>query len=399
MLTTFPAALAATLSVVLVGPTFPGFGTLPDRGEAPAPVVEAAERADIAPETGGQVFFNDPTGPRPRQYALVRRLDGEIDAAKADSTVRLAAYSLAMPSTARALVRAHRRGADVQVVVDGHSRHWGAVRMLREELGGRTGEASFLKTCRRSCRGTRGVQHSKFLTVSDSERGEGVVLVGSLNLTDYSSERQWNDLYRVEDTAVHDQLVTTFDAMVRDRRQGRLMLPRTPTGFATDVSPYPGVKPAQYPLVKRLRSVRCRDAAVTAGHRGRSVVRIVMHAWNGDRGIVLARQVARLDRKGCDVRVLYGKGTGRVVKRIFERSGIAARDSGVRTGRRVHHKVMLVSGAVGGHPDAHYVWTGSHNWSDRSLRNDEIMLRVGGRELTDAYLANFRRIWRTTLAR
>jgi hypothetical protein len=145
--------------------------------------------------------------------------------------------------------------------------------------------------------------------------------------------------------------------MVRDRRQSRLMLPRTPTGFATDVSPYPGLKGARDPLVKRLRSVRCRDAAVTAGHRGRSVVRIVMHAWNGDRGIVLARQVARLDRKGCDVRVLYGKGTGRVVKRIFERSGIPARDSGVRTGRRVHHKVMLVSGAVGGHPDAHYVWT------------------------------------------
>ena len=58
-----------------------------------------------------------------------------------------------------------------------------------------------------------------------------------------------------------------------------------------------------------------------------------MHAWNGDRGIALARQVVRLDRQGCDVRVLYGKGTGRVVKRLFEERE-PARDSGMRGGRR-----------------------------------------------------------------
>jgi phosphatidylserine/phosphatidylglycerophosphate/cardiolipin synthase-like enzyme len=44
--------------------------------------------------------------------------------------------------------------------------------------------------------------------------------------------------------------------------------------------------------------------------------------------------------------------------------------------------------------DANYVWTGSHNWSDRSLRNDEIMFRVAGRHLVQDYLANFRQMWR-----
>jgi phosphatidylserine/phosphatidylglycerophosphate/cardiolipin synthase-like enzyme len=139
---------------------------------------------------------------------------------------------------------------------------------------------------------------------------------------------------------------------------------------------------------------------VTAGRRGRTVVRIAMHAWNGERGIDLARQVVRLGRKGCDVRVLYGKGTGRVVKRLLEESPrVRARDSGLRTGRRVHQKVLLVSGRYGRRTDANFVWTGSHNWSDASLRNDELLLRVGGRDLVDAYLANFGRIWRTTLGR
>lgn len=393
-------AVAGSLALLLAGPAYPGFGTLPERTPAPPAVTSAVATADIAPETGGQVHFNDPTGRPARQFALVRRIDDAIGSARPGATVRLAAYSLAMPSTARALVEAHREGAAVQVVVDGHTRRWGAVRTLVRELGTATGADSFVKLCRRSCRGHRGVQHIKFVSVSDSSRGPGLVLVGSLNLTRYSSKRQWNDLYSVTDTAVHDQLATVFGQLVEDRPRGRLSLPRTRAGFATDVSPHPRAAGRRDPLVQRLRAVRCRGAAVTAGRGGRTVVRIAMHAWNGDRGIDLARHVVRLGRQGCDVRVLYGKGTGRVVKRMLrETPHVRARDSGARTGRRVHHKMMLVSGAHGGRPDANYVWTGSHNWSDASLRNDELMLRVGGRDLVDAYLANFRRIWRTTLAR
>jgi phosphatidylserine/phosphatidylglycerophosphate/cardiolipin synthase-like enzyme len=39
------------------------------------------------------------------------------------------------------------------------------------------------------------------------------------------------------------------------------------------------------------------------------------------------------------------------------------------------------------------VWTGSHNFSDRSLRNDEVTLRVAGARQVAAYRANFGRIW------
>jgi len=93
------------------------------------------------------------------------------------------------------------------------------------------------------------------------------------------------------------------------------------------------------------------------------------------------------------VKVLYGVGMGRVVANVLRDAGVPIRDSNTG-GRRVHHKVMVLSGVLGQQTDANYVWTGSHNWSDRSLRNDEIMFRISGRHLVQEYLANFRTIWR-----
>ena len=377
---------------MLLGTVFPGFGTLPQQAPVPPDVAAVVAEADIAPETGGRVDFNNPYGSHRQQYALVRRINRAIGQAEPGATVRLAAYSLAMPTTTRALVDAHRRGVQVRVVVDDHSAHWGSVRVLREELGSSVGADSFVKVCQMSCRGGRGNQHAKFVTVSSSERGDGVLLVGSVNLTGYNAERQWNDLYTVADTELHDQFAEAFDLMAADRRQARLTLPETDSGFETDLSPYPGISARKDPLLHRLRTVRCRGVALTAGRDGRTVVRILMHAWNGDRGIALAHRVARLERRGCDVKVLYGVGTGRQVKRILERADVPARDS-LHDRRRVHQKAMVLSGRIGKRTDANYVWTGSHNWSDRSLRNDEVMLRVGGRDLVQDYLRQFNRIW------
>lgn len=387
------AAAALAGPAMLLGTVFPGFGALSPREPVPPAVAAAVADADIAPETGGRVHFNDPTGSHRQQYSLVRRINHAIDAALPGATVRLAAYSLAMPSTTEALVAAHRRGVDVRVVVDDHSAHWGAVRVLDEELGRDITADSFVKVCRMSCRGGRGNQHAKFLTVSRSAQGTGVVLVGSVNLTGFNATRQWNDLYSVADPGAHRQLAEAFDLMADDRPQARLALPTTEDGFATDLSPYPDISARKDPLLHRLREVRCSGTALTAGRHGHTVVRILMHAWNGDRGVALARGVARLQRSGCDVKVLYGVGMGRQVKRILEEADVPARDS-LHDRRRVHQKVMVLSGRIGGRTDANYVWTGSHNWSDRSLRNDELMLRVAGRELVADYLANFRHIWR-----
>lgn len=380
-----------------IGPVYPGFGILGEQDSVPPAVERAVDRAGLPEDTGGRVAFNSPVGTPRQQYALVRRLDDAIASAGSGATVRMAAYSFAMPSTAEALAMAYVNGAHVQLVVDDHSAPWAPVRTLRKLLGTDTSADSFVRICRLSCRGGRGNQHAKFLTVSsgrdtdDTRDTDDLVMVGSMNLTGYSARRQWNDLYWVSDPALHSEFVEVFALMAQDRPQGYLRLPETRSGFSTDVSPSPDAA-ATDPIRARLRDIRCRGAAPGHGNSGRTVVRISMHAWNGGRGIALAEQVAGLGRAGCDVRVLYGSGMGRVVAHTLRRAGVPVRDS-AHEGRRVHHKVMVLSGAYGGHRDAELVWTGSHNWSDRSLVNDEIMLRIGSRPVVRSYLANFRRIW------
>ena len=124
----------------------------------------------VGTDSPGVARFNDPTGTERRQYALVRAVDRAVDRAPGGSTVRIAAYSFAMPSTARALRRAHHRGVRVQLVVDDRSARWGSVRVLARELGTSTRRHSFVRVCDRSCRGTTGNQHAKFVTISRTGR-------------------------------------------------------------------------------------------------------------------------------------------------------------------------------------------------------------------------------------
>jgi phosphatidylserine/phosphatidylglycerophosphate/cardiolipin synthase-like enzyme len=397
MLAWFVAAVGAP---VLLVASLPVSGQPPE-GPRPTAVHAAWVQAQPAPTSPGRAFFNDPLGSRRQQYALIRHINAAIDGADRSAVVRLAAFSFAMPSTAQALLRAHRRGAGVRVVVDDRSARWGSVRNLRRHLGVNRHHHSFIRVCRQSCRGDSGNQHAKFVTISHSGRRDHLVMVGSMNFTAFAAARQWQDLYAVAgNAALHDGLVRVFRQMARDRPQIRLRLPAPGAGFRTEVAPldvgpgtHPATGPAADPVDRRLAAVHCRGAARGTGARGRTVLRISMHAWNGDRGVRLARTVARLGRAGCDVRVLGGVGVGRHVAGILRRAAVGYR-AGDRDGLATHQKLMVVSGYYRRSTRASYVWTGSHNWSDRSLRNDEVTLRVAGARHVAAYRANFDRIWR-----
>ncbi len=390
----WPAA-ALSGSALLLGLFYPGWGGAP--GGPPGGLAHevssaAAGRITAPPATtpAGSVAFNDPAGPPEQQYALIRRVDEAVAGAWPGSTIRVAEYSFAMPRTSDALVSAYRRGVHVQVVVDEHSAPWRSVRRLSAVLGTDTTRASFVKVCQASCRGGRGNQHAKFVTFSGTGTGVDVLMVGSVNFTNFNARLQWNDLYTVRrDPLLYAQFNRLFGLMVEDRPQPRLRLPGAGGGFATEVSPMPD---GGDPVVRRLRRVGCTGTAPGAGRDGRTLLRVAMHAWNGERGVRLAREVARLERAGCDVRVLYGVGLGARVAAVLRAADVPMRDS-ARDGRRVHEKVMFLSGVLGDDRRANYVWTGSHNWSDRSLHNDEVILRVPGRRVVASYLRNFERMW------
>ncbi|CAN5553289.1 hypothetical protein BH10ACT10_BH10ACT10_09520 [soil metagenome] len=375
-----PARLAAVL-----------VGTLLLGGVAPA----VADVSSAPPTSPGVARFNDPTGSVAEQYALVRRVDRAVDRTPRGATIRLAAYSFAMPSTSRALLRAHRRGVRVQVVVDDRSAAWGSVRRLSAVLGTSARRHSFVRVCHRSCRGTTGNQHAKFVTISRSGRARGLVLVGSMNFTAYAAARQWQDLYVVRGRpGLFRDFRTVFRSMLRDRPQGTLSLGSAGDGLRLDLAPVHG----PYLNRRRLAEVRCRGATDGTGWKGRTVVRVSMHAWNGDRGVALARRLVDLRTRGCNVRVLAGIGFGRHVRSVLERAHVPMRRTASGSGF-THEKLLLVSGHYAGRRDAGFVWTGSHNWTDRSLHNDEVTLRVAGQRLVTAYQRNFKRIWDATGSR
>jgi len=353
----------------------------------------AAAPPTPAVESAGHPVFNDPLGTHRQQYALIRSVDSRIDHTPRGATIRLAAFSFAMPSTSRALLRAHRRGVVVKMVVDQRSARWGSVQRLRSVLGTDVSRRSFVRVCHESCRGTAGKQHAKFVTISRTEHTRRVVLVGSMNFTELAAAGQWQDLYAVsDDEPLFASMRTLFRAMVRDTPQPSLALTRAGPGFRLSTSP---VDPSAVdPLVSRLRKVHC-DAATGTGRRGHTVLAVSMHAWNGPRGVDLARRVAALSEDGCRVRVIAGVGFGRRVTSILERSAVRYLATGGTAGA-THEKLMVLSGHFGRDRSASLVWTGSHNWTGRSLRNDEVTLRLQGPRHVAAYLANVRRIWRAT---
>ena len=388
------AATAPVLALASVAADVPARAGEADGARQP---LHAAHRPPVRsstpPTSPGRALFNDPLGTERAQYGLIRHVDTKIDGAGPTSVVRLAAYSFAMPSTAQALLRAHRRGAAVKVVVDGHSARWGSVRNLRRQLGGNRHRRSFVVVCRHSCRGVAGNQHAKFVTISHTGRRDDVVLVGSMNFTAFAASRQWQDLYSVAGNhRLYRQFVRVFKQMTRDHPQRIHLLPPG-DGFGTEVAPIVG-RPVVDPVARRLGLVHCRGATGGTGLRGRTVLRVSMHAWNGDRGVRLARQVAGLARAGCNVKVVLGVGAGRQVASVLRHARVSFRRS--RDDRpATHQKLMLVSGHFGRARNADYAWTGSHNWTDRSLRNDEMTLRVSGARQVTAYRVDFGRIWRS----
>jgi hypothetical protein len=86
-----------------------------------------------------------------------------------------------------------------------------------------------------------------------------------------------------------------------------------------------------------------------AGHNGHTVVSISQHAWNGARGIYLAKKVASLEQTGCEVKVIYGVGIGAQVKSILAKAKVGL-SRGTHPGIRTHEKTLLVDGWYGDNP-------------------------------------------------
>jgi phosphatidylserine/phosphatidylglycerophosphate/cardiolipin synthase-like enzyme len=386
-------------------------------GASGGPGAEAGTASDVqraarkvgsyTPVTGA--IFNRPIGTKWQQYAIFRHINKSISSAPAGSTIRMAVYSFAQAGTANKLLKADKRGVNVQVLFNDHQ-EYGPERRLIRKLGTKTGRGSFAKFCSDSCRGVKGNMHQKVFLFSKAGSAENVVMVGSNNMTRNNAVNQWSDIYTVAgDPALYWTYAGVFDQMKQDRVQSHQFINARINSYGPEFYPNPSVVSQETdPIWQQLSQISCTGAAPGYGtpafnpdgtpvlnpdgtQANNTMIRLSHHAWNGDRGKWLARKVAELKRAGCDVRIVYGIGIGGAVKAILSNNGIPM--SSGTTGKHTHQKVLFMSGVFAGNPASQVVWNGSHNWSDGALKRDDTVLRVEGPQAFAQYNANFEDMW------
>jgi hypothetical protein len=364
--------------------------------------VPAAKRATgWTPSTGA--VFNRPIGTSLEQRAVLAHVNRAIDATPRGATIRFAVFSFADKPTASRLIDAHKRGVKVQLIFNGH-KAYKQERRLQRALGTNRNKRSFAYFCDRSCRGDRGQMHQKTFLFSRVGSAERVVMVGSNNMTRNNVINQWSDIYTVvDDPALYWTFDGMFEQLRADRPLARPFIDSSVNEYGPTFFPHPGSSQYDDPVYDALSSIECLGAAEGFGtETGNDAdadgvldrvtkVRIAQHAWNGMRGRYLVHKVADLHRSGCDVKVMLGVGAGRVVKHVLENQGVPT--SYGETNKKTHQKLMFVSGSVAGDPASTVVWTGSHNWSDKALKRDDVLLRIESDEAVRQYDANFEDLW------
>lgn len=240
--------------------------------------------------------------------------------------------------------------------------------------------------------------HSKIYLFSRAGHARDVVVTGSSNMTQNAVGVQWNDLFTVaDDRRIYDQYTRMYAKMVPDRRAtGPWVFTDGP--YTSTFYPFRTATARTDRTVRDLRSITCTGARGSTGIKGRSVLYVAMHAWYGPRGMYLAREVRRLYRRGCYVRILYSFLSRRIYHvltdgtrgRMVARRVLFSGPSGVTAEKYSHLKMYAASGHVGKDHRASVVWTGSNNFSDKGERSDEVTLRIASRRVLDAYVAQWR---------
>ena len=354
--------------------------------------------------------FNNPVSPQAAtRNALGKQVISAINLTPAGEKIQIAAYSFDRKDVADALVKAHRRGVRVQIVLNDN---WISpqTRRLRTELGGNPKYQNFLRLCHGSCRGGAGNLHMKVYAFTRSGSASDVVITGSANMTDRAVQLQWNDLVTLRNVpGLHDAFVKVFNQLKYDKavdprwvyyEQPGLTAQfyRTQSGEASTrtVSYSRTPTAAEDPVMNRLKAIDCAAQPGT-GINGKTAIRIMMYGWNGDRGVWIANEVAQLKKQGCDIKIITSVAGGQVIK-ILREAGIPVRsadykyiynEDGTSTVDFYSHlKGMAISGTYNG-VATRALWTGSENWSGMSFLNDELCIGLIGSTWQQGFFSRF----------
>ncbi len=356
------------------------------------PLAEPASAARYTPPAGVKV--NNPLAGRAQRRAILDHLVRTIDAVPIRGQIKIASWNIRSSAVVDALVRAHaNRKVGVRVVVDRlnanpSNPNRGVDRLQRElrvhsNKSRRPAQRSGVRRCRSACRGPAGIAHSKFFLFSKAGNARQVVINSSANATDLAASHQWNDAYTVRgQRKVYLAFRTVFGEMYRDRNVSQGFRTTRAGSLQALFYPHRGRHTRRDPVMQVLDRVRCQGARNTRS--GRTVIRIGMTAWHGERGKKLAWKVRRLKNDGCDVVIVYAV-AGNEVLRILRREGrrpvpmrqiVQDFDHDGVYDRYLHTKVLTIKGHLGRNRRATLTVNGSENWTPVALVSDEAILRL-----------------------
>ncbi|NUR50468.1 MAG: hypothetical protein HOV71_20265 [Hamadaea sp.] len=379
----------------------------------------APQGALAAPVTSA--VFNNPTGTAADKALLQNKIVELIGTAPAGSRIRMAMYYADDATIPNALIAAHQRGVNVQVIFDGRETAEALWPSLTAELGTSLSAASWALACPagRGCIGSRvlgsvdSINHNKFFLFSSTGGAANVVVQSSANLHNgRDGLGGWNNaLILVGNTAAYDYYSGYFDDLKGRVVNNNYYDTRTPLQAGNSkiffyprqeqsgTSPYQN--PAEDTIYTILSNVDCFGNSVVGTQDGthRTIIRVAMSIFSRD---YLAKKLWDLDAAGCYVEVVetYHPGSDLEVSAMKKLLAAAGSYHGPAVKYYcdtdsiwIHSKYFEIEGVYYDKPDRKIVWTGSHNWSTNSLRQaDEAILQLEDSTVFDAYTANFRAI-------
>ena len=388
-----------------------GLGALPGAtASAPSAAVKVAATTADAPVAARKLkrdHYNPPAGLRfnepynrggKKANNIRRHVLRSIDSTRRGDVIQMAAWNLRGRSWQQSTIRAYKRGVAVQIIMDRNN--WTrehpnpeAAAVAKALKGKEAGPVqSWLHTCKSSCRGTRGIPHSKFFLFSRVQDRHWVTMFGSNNATDVAANDQWNDLYTfVNNKAIYDKFVFIFNQMKLDKNVGAQGYQSLDTNTTDRVYfyPYRGAVPTKVgdPDMARLNKITCTGS----GQSGPTKIRIMQTAIHGPRGINLAKKLIQLKRQGCDIRIVYALMGGDVYKMLgaakVQKLQLAYdRDRNGVYDIYLHMKSLAIRGIYNKVPNSSVTFNGSANWSAVPLASDEVVGEFHEPAITTAYL-------------
>ncbi|MFC7625933.1 phospholipase D-like domain-containing protein [Microlunatus sp. GCM10028923] len=409
--------LAAVLTAALVL-----FGTVVTTGPA-----AAEPRAADCAQTGA--IFNHPhSDPRRIHEHLECLIDGTPEGAE----IRMASYRFADGEVVAALDRAIERGVKLKIIVDhrfvADDEHpdfalfWG----LQKKIGSDKTKDSWAAPCPGegddgACIGSFKM-HNKQFTFSETHGVPDVTFITSSNLedkeipvADNDGIFMWNSGYTAaNDAPLYDWFANRYftdlaaEHPANDDYFEERKLPAE-DGLG-NYKVYHSPRKSGNTVLDILDKINCHGSTTGGTDPGnRTIVRVAVWAISGnelsDPGVKIAKRLWDLDNEGCYVDIVADRidadtdGPLRTLLRKPERTEIGkqqnyhgpeVREFNNKQDFGTHQKNLLIEGTYDGQKNQKIVFTGSVNFTYRSVRvNDETWLQINDGGVYDRFAENF----------